>query len=237
MREVFLSNHLETEAKKNLAICLVSIGSALALLAVGILINAALVIALGTGALVVSVFVVTGRGPTYVTYRCGIQGERVLRDHLCSLGLSDEHTAYYNLPTSGNGKVSDIDCILVGPSGLFVLEVKHHRGLVFYRNGIWAQIKVGRRGNPYAGQLGDPSVQLSRNIRKLKALLRRTGSGTPWCHGAVVFTNTRAVLDVEGLRWIKAVAVKDLDRIVSERLTLSTNQIRRINTCLTAFSK
>jgi hypothetical protein len=228
---------LETEAKKNLAICLASVGSALALLAFGIVIGGALVIVLGTGVLVVSGFVVTRRGPAYVTYRGGMQGERVFRDHLRSLGLNDEHTAYYNFPTSGNERVSDIDCILVSPFGLFVFEVKHHRGLVFCRNGIWAQFKVGRRGNPYAGHLGDPSVQLSRNIGRLKALFRRAGLGAFWFTGAVVFTNLRAVLDIEGLRWIEAVSVKDLDRIVSKRITLSTDQVDRINTCLSASSK
>ena len=87
------------------------------------------------------------------------------------LGLSDDYTAYYNLPLNGNGRASDIDCILVGPSGLFVFEVKHHHGLILYRNGVWARIKVGRRGTLYRGQLGDPSGQLYRNIRKLKELL------------------------------------------------------------------
>ena len=37
-----------------------------------------------------------------------------------------------------------------------------------------------------------------------------------WLHGAVVFTNPRAVLDVEGLRWVKAIAVKDLEQILPE---------------------
>ena len=95
-------------------------------------------------------------------------------------------------PFERQRKASDIDCILVGPSGLFVFEVKHHHGLILYRNriwsglkwadrellclyiyrnGVWARIKVGRRGTLYRGQLGDPSGQLYRNIRRLKELL------------------------------------------------------------------
>jgi hypothetical protein len=114
---------------------------------------------------------------------------------------------------NGNGRTSDIDCVLVGPSGLFVFEAKHHHGLILYRNGMWGRVKVGRRGTLYRGQLGNPSGQLYRNIRKLKELLGHTDG--LWLHGAVVFTNPQAVLDIEGLRWVRAIAVQDLNQILS----------------------
>jgi hypothetical protein len=56
--------------------------------------------------------------------------------------LSDEYTAYYNFPVNGDGGIFDIDYILVGPSGVYVFEVKHHHGLILHRNGNWARIKV-----------------------------------------------------------------------------------------------
>jgi hypothetical protein len=183
----------------------------------------------------VTLFVAASAGPTYVAYRCGIRGEQILRAHLLASGLGDDYTAYYNLPLNGRGKVSDIDCILVGPSGLFVFEVKHHHGFILYRNGIWARIKAGRMGTLYRGQLGDPSGQLYRNIRKLKELLGRTDG--LWLNGAIVFTNPRAVLDAEGLRWVKAIAVQDVNQILSKRAILSAEQIDSINSRLAAFVK
>ena len=235
MKEAFLSTYLQEEAKKNLVTCLAWVIFALTLLIAGIATGVALIIVSGTVAFMISIFVVARHGPMYATYRCGVQGERILRAHLLWSGLSDEYAAYYNFPVNGNGRISDIDCILVGPSGLFVFEVKHHHGLILYRNGNWARIKVGRRGTPYRGQLGNPSHQLSRNIRKLKELLRNANSDDLWLHGAIVFTNPRATLDIEGLRWVKAVAVKDLDQVLSGR-TLSTDQTDRVNTCLAAFT-
>jgi len=127
--------------------------------------------------------------------------------------------------------------VLVGPSGLFVFEVKHHRGLIFHRNGIWAQIKAGRGGSPYAGHLGDPSGQLSRNIRYLKDRLERAGLNTPWIQGAIVFTNPRSVLDIDGLRRIKAITPKNLRQIISARRTLSSEQAHGINACLSMSEK
>jgi hypothetical protein len=235
VEEVFFSDYLEKKAKKSLVACVAWAMAAMTLLLAGIATGIAVILASGAVAVVVTLFVVATRGPVYVAYRCGIRGEQILRAQLLSSGLPDDYTAYYNLPLNGNGKLSDIDCILVGPFGLFVFEAKHHHGLILYRNGVWARIKAGRRGTRYWGQLGNPSGQLYRNIRKLKELLGHTDG--LWLHGAVVFTNPRAVLDIEGLRWVRAIAVKDLEQILSKRMVLSAEQIDRINARLSALVK
>ena len=227
MKEVFFSDYLRKKAKRSLVACIAGAVVALILLLAGIATGVGFILVSGLVAIVIALFVAATHGPSYATYRCGIRGEQVLRAHLLSSGLRDEYTAYYNLPLSSNGRNSDIDCILVGPSGLFVFEAKHHHGLILYRNGVWARIKVGRRGAPYGGQLGDPSGQLSRNIRKLKELLGQAYVCGLWLHGAVVFTNPRAVLDIEGLRWVKAIAVKDLGQILSEKTFLSDRSNRQ----------
>lgn len=235
MKEVFFSEYLQKQATKSLVTCLAWAMVALTLVIAGIATGVAFIITSGVVAIVIAIFVAAKRGPVYATYRCGLQGERVLRAHLLSSGLSDENSAYYNVPLNGHGRRSDIDCVLVGPSGLFVFEVKHHHGLIVHRNGNWTQIKVGRRGTVYLGQLGDPSGQLSRNIRKLKELLGHTDG--LWLHGAVVFTNSRVALDIEGLRWVGAIAVKDLEQILTKRTVLSAEQIGSINARLAAYVK
>ncbi len=235
MKEVFFSDYLRKKAKKSLVTCVAGAVVALILLLAGIATGVGFILVSGVVAIVIALFVAATHGPSYATYRCGIRGEYVLRAHLLSLGLRDEYTAYYNLSLNGNGRISDIDCILVGPFGLFVFEAKHHHGLILYRNGVWARIKVGRRGTLYGGQLGNPSGQLSRNIRKLKELLGHTDG--LWLHGAVVFTNPRAILDIEGLRWVRAIAVKDLEQILTKRTVLSAEQLNSINARLAAYVK
>jgi hypothetical protein len=235
MKEVFLSDYLQKKAKTSLLACVAWAMVAMILLVAGIATGVAFIVISGMAATMVTLFVAASDGPTYVAYRCGIRGEQILRAHLLALGLGDEYTAYYNLPLNGNGRSSDIDCVLVGPSGFFVFETKHHHGLILYRDGIWSRIKMGRQGTLYRGQLGDPSGQVHRNIRKLKELLGRTDG--LWLHGAVVFTNPQAVLDIEGLRWVRAIAVQDLDQTLSKRAMLSAEQIDSINARLAAFSK
>lgn len=233
MKEVFFSDYLWKKAKKNLVACVAWAVVAMILLFAGIAAGVAAIVVSGVVATMVALFVAAMHGPSYTTYRCGIRGEQALRAHLLASGLSGAYTAYYNVPLNGNGRKSDIDCILIGPSGLFVFEVKHHHGLILCRNGMWSRIKVGRQGTLYRGQLGDPSGQLYRNIRKLKELLGHTDG--LWLHAAVVFTNPRAVLDIEGLRWVRAIAVKDLEQILSKRAVLSAEQIDSINARLSAL--
>ncbi len=236
MREVFFSDYLRKQAKKSLVTCFAWAGVALTLLLAGIATGFVVIIVSGTVAVVAALFVAATHGPVHTAYRCGIRGKQALRAHLHALGLGDDYTAYYNLPLNDNGRASDIDCVLVGPSGLFVFEVKHHNGVILYRNGVWVRTKIGRRGALYGGPIGDPSGQLYRNIRKLKELLGQTRTDGLWLHGTVVFTNPRAVLDVEGLRWVRTVAVKDLNHIFSKRTVLSVAQIDSINSRLSALA-
>ena len=235
MKEVFFSDYLRKKAKKSFVACVAWATAAMTLLLAGIVTGAAVILASGLVTTMVALFVAATHGPAYVTYRCGMRGEQVLRAHLAASGLGEHYTAYYNLPLNGNRRSSDIDCVLIGPSGLLVFEVKHHHGLILCRSGIWSQIKLGRKGTFYRGQLGDPSGQLYRNIRKLKELLGR--SDGLWLHGAIVFTNPRAVLDIEGLRWAKAIAVRDLEQILSNRPVLSAEQLDGINARLAALVK
>ena len=236
MKELFFSDYLREKAKKSLAACVAWAVVALILLLAGIATGVGFILVSGVVAIAIALFVAAMRGPAYAIYRCGILGEQMLRARLLS-ALGDNYTAYYNLPLNGNGRTCDIDCVLLGPSGLFVFEVKHHHGLIIHRNGNWARIKIGRRGTVYRGQLGNPSGQLYRNIRRLKELLGQAHVDGLWVHGAIVFTNPRAILDIERLRSVKAIAVKDLEQILSGRTVLSAGQINRINGRLAAFVK
>ncbi len=66
-------------------------------------------------------------------YRHGHKGEMLLRQELHRL-LADDYIAYFGYPLKDGG---DIDCILLGPSGLYVIETKHHNGSTQYSDGGW----------------------------------------------------------------------------------------------------
>jgi len=99
--------------------------------------------------------------------RQGVKGENTLRKVLKN-ALSDEYTGIFNVPAIAG----DIDCVLVGPLGVYAIDAKHHKGTITYAYGGWNQLKVGRGGTAYHGKIGNPSRQMMGHIHFLKGLLQ-----------------------------------------------------------------
>jgi len=97
----------------------------------------------------------------------------------------------------------DIDHVVVGPTGLFVLETKTMAGIIECDpDGTWRRTKIGRAGTAYGGFIGDPARQAQQNIAAVRASLKRRlphlFSGTPlWIEGLVVFAHPRTQLETE----------------------------------------
>ncbi len=130
--------------------------------------------------------------------RAGLRGQELLAQVLHA--LDDRYYLLNKLQLPG--WPDDVDHILVGPNGIFVLETKHHRGRIFWRDGEWLQQKVSRRGRPQPEEpIRDPVHQLQRNVDYLRGcinstdptLARRTGL---WMEGAVVFTHPAVSIDL-----------------------------------------
>ena len=100
----------------------------------------------------------------------------------------------------------DIDHLVVGPSGVFLLETKTMAGrIVCEPDGRWRRTKVGRAGTPYAAYIGDPAAQVQRNIFAVRDCLRTELPGLfrrppLWIEGLVVFPHPRTELDAEHSR-------------------------------------
>ena len=79
----------------------------------------------------------------------GINGERIAAKVLAA--LPDSYTVFQDVEVTYDGKVSEIDNIVVGKSGVFIVEVKNHNGNITgdCEDTYWIQHKVGRGGTPY----------------------------------------------------------------------------------------
>ena len=217
MREITVSSYLAKTARKKAfqAGLVISMPLAFTILCWGLEIY--VLMPVGFVSILVSVVLCEKLCQSMGVIRRGMQGEDILRSHLKALSLDDQYTAFYNLPIyHENGHISDIDCVLVGPSGLYAFEIKHHNGFIYRRNGAWLQVKVGRRGTPYRGSLTDPSVQLSKNIVKLKKYLEAETKSSMWIHGAIIFTNPNVVLNVDRQPRIPAMQVGEFHSYLNE---------------------
>jgi hypothetical protein len=122
----------------------------------------------------------------YRIYRGGWAGEKQVTNLLNSR-LSDDYFLLNDLHLrNGDG---DIDHIVLGPGGVFVLETKNWRGRVSCRGDKWE--RVGRRDFK-----GSPSLQVKRNTAKIKRIIDSFMPGVQ-VEGIVVFTNDHATLRLD----------------------------------------
>ncbi len=104
------------------------------------------------------------------------------------------------LVPSSTGRARELDYVVVGANGVFVIEVKHNHGRIegHVDDPVWKAWKIGRGGTRYATEVRNPVRQVRGATAALAAWLRAEGIKT-WVHALVVFTNERASLDLRGV--------------------------------------
>ncbi len=138
-------------------------------------------------------------------YRKGQEGEdRVVE--IMRQSLDGNWRLFRNVILSGRNK-GDIDAILVGPSGVWVLEVKSYSGE--YRN-IGDQWEY-RKGNRWKRAESNPGRQAEDNAIRLSNALKVDGI-KQWVTGVVVWANPESPLTLQN----PATTVWPLDRLTDE---------------------
>ena len=118
----------------------------------------------------------------YHIYNGGWQGEKQVAK-LLSNTLSDDYYLLNDLYLRDGG--GDIDHIVLGPNGVFVLETKNWSGSISCNGDEWQ--RAGKRNFS-----GSPSRQVKRNAAKIKQLIDSSPNLSQlgiWVEGIVVFTN------------------------------------------------
>lgn len=110
--------------------------------------------------------------------------------------LSDEYVVFNQVGIPNrNGRPYEADFVVVGPNGIFVIEVKYYRGLIQGRqNGsAWTRYQPGsRKGAP----ISNPVTQVRRSMRALAAYLVEQGSRA-WLEPIVVFTHPLSRISID----------------------------------------
>ena len=161
----------------------------------------------------------------------GINGERIATKILST--LPDGYTVFQNVIVTYDNKKSEIDNIVIGKSGVFIVEVKNHNSHIEgdLKDKFWTQHKVGRGGTPYTDEMYNPVKQVGTQIYCLANYLRQNGVNT-YIQGMVYFANKSCLLSLTGDSDISVYSSADSDEERLCRRILSGNHnlhLRSIN--------
>lgn len=162
------------------------------------------------------------------SYRLGRWGEERVSDALRGL-LSDEWTLVQNF-TFPNRAWGDIDLLLVGPGGVWALEVKAYSGVIRNIGELWEH----QHKRKWRKLRVNPGKQARRNAVNLKTHLDQQGVGVKWVEAVVVWAGDEDEDDEPGSLSVKDPATpiwradslaEDAEDLFQPKHTLSPEQI------------
>ncbi|MCL1966047.1 MAG: NERD domain-containing protein [Candidatus Bathyarchaeota archaeon] len=124
----------------------------------------------------------------YQIYKSGRQGEKTVIRTLTSK-LNDEYYLMNGVYLKSGG--GDIDHIVLGPTGIYVLETKNWSGKIICNDTQWQR--------PGKKITTNPSLQAKNNAQKIKRALDSSlflRGHNIYVEGLIVFTNTHAKLSI-----------------------------------------
>jgi len=131
----------------------------------------------------------------YLRWNQGANGEEIVAKYLEKLGKDYLVVHDVKLPNlKGN-----IDHLVVGKNGVFIIETKTHKGVICCYGDSWSQEKTGRRGSRYEGNMGNPSKQVKGQAVALKKFFERKNGDSlgHWINGVIVFPNKYSILRIK----------------------------------------
>lgn len=169
-------------------------------------------VSLNSGFIYLFIFILVIGGfffKNYTNYQSGLEAEDLVVQYLQN--LSDDYFLINDikLPDSrGN-----IDHVVLGPNGIFVIETKNYSGQLICNGDEWLRhyeggMKISMKGRPYWQEdrdydLGSPSKQVKRGAVKIKQIIESSKVFAKplkvWVEGIVVFTNPSVELQLSNI--------------------------------------
>lgn len=105
----------------------------------------------------------------------GIRGEKLTLDLLKK--LDSEHWIVTDKTITWDKKSSELDFVVVGPTGVCIIECKHIKGKVFADpdHKYWHRIKVSHSGVEREKNFYNPVKQVNTHLYRLKKILQAEG--------------------------------------------------------------
>lgn len=128
-------------------------------------------------------------------YNTGLNGELKTTELLTQ--LPDNYTVFTDVKVEFEGKESQLDYVIVGHNGVFVLENKNWNGVVEGNDTEQkiSQHKTGKNGGKYTATHYNPARQVTTHVVRLSGYLKGFGIHT-WVHGMVLFSHPEVTVNL-----------------------------------------
>lgn len=98
------------------------------------------------------------------------------------------------------GRMSEIDHLVIGKTGVFCIETKGYRGMIYGSpDSPWKQLKSTRGGHLKWRQVTNPISQCQCHARTVRAIIESRGGVGNWVAPVVVFSYPQVVLNLTQL--------------------------------------
>lgn len=111
--------------------------------------------------------------------------------------LPDTYTGVPNPRIRYGGHQNEMDLVIIGPNGVFIVETKNHKGDITGRDTDQRliQVKTSRGGSTYEKEFYNPVKQVGTHVFTLSGFLRQSEEDV-WVQGIVYFANPSAKVNV-----------------------------------------
>jgi len=173
-------------------------------------------------------FVKIIEGENYKKWASGASGEKIV-----SLKLKGLPNSYFLIEDVCLTKYGNIDHIVIGPTGIFVVETKNHKGRIEFNGEDWT-CHSGR----FKNKIKDIGKQVIFSTFDLKKFLIDANLINPnfWIHSLIVFSNPETKFNINNLKIAEvfnpAGAVKF---ILEQEKVLDENKVEKIVNILKRF--
>lgn len=166
----------------------------------------------------------------YKKWESGVFGEKIV-----SLELKGLPDSYFLIEDVCLNKYGNIDHIVVGPTGIFVVETKNHKGKIEFNGEEWMQYS-GR----FKTKIKDPGKQVIFSTFDLKKFLIETNLINPnfWIQSLIVFSNPETKFNITNLKIAKVFNPADAVKfILNQRKILEKKEVEKIVNLLKRFKR
>lgn len=144
-------------------------------------------------------------------------------------GLTKDYTMFHFL--------APVNHLLVGPSGIWIIEPYYQRGTIAYENGKWKQ----KGGGLFLGYLkifaqeglGRPDLEIKADLDNFSGYLKKSltdSNEPPAVNVAMLFTDDRATLEIDGapIPAMKVDQFKDFLRKTAKQAPFPPTEVKRV---------